>query len=229
MKDDLQFPSLITQPGPIVLSRSATVIQFCFPQSGDMKKNIYNFILLQVSFVATFLAPYSGFVPKDLHIMSRDYSVSVASPRDPWSASVSSYEDKAKKYLIPSYQAGFENRGNYLVTNSVQVESDNESVGGFDSTPFPEYSVISVSGDIDHQHIGFGTINPANNLLESYLYAFENGYVLPQAGFGEISLRYSSPTSGIGSVELPQQEYWAQPTFTGDNALENSQQIVGEY
>ena len=84
MKDDLQSPSFITQPLPIVLSRSAMVIQFCLPQSGDMKNNnyvLYNFILFQVSFADLFSAPYNRFVPKDLNIMSRDYSISVASPR----------------------------------------------------------------------------------------------------------------------------------------------------
>ena len=60
------------------------VFQFCFPQSGDMKNNNDNFILFLVSFVAIFSATYNGFVPKDLNIMSRDYSMIVASPRDPW-------------------------------------------------------------------------------------------------------------------------------------------------
>ena len=72
-----------------------------------MNNTNYNFILLQVSFVAIFSAPYNGFGPKDLNIMSRDYSISVASQRDPWSASVSRYKDKANNYITPSYQAGF--------------------------------------------------------------------------------------------------------------------------
>jgi hypothetical protein len=202
-----------------------------------MRSNNYKFILLQVSFVAIFSAPNIRFVPNDLNILSGDYSMIVASPRDPWFASLSRYKDEAKNYITPTSQAAFENSENYLVT-SVQLESNNRenarmaksqtSMGYFDSTTLPEYSFISVSGDIDHQHIGFGTINPGNNLLESYLYEFVHGYVLPQAGFGEISLRYSSPTSGVGSVELPQQEYWAQQTFTGDTTHENNEQIFGE-
>ena len=48
--------------------------------------------------------------------------------------------------------------------------------------------------------------------------------MVPQAGIGEISLRYSSLISGVGSVELPHQDYWAQQTFTGNTAPENSQQ-----
>jgi hypothetical protein len=52
----------------------------------------------------------------------------------------------------------------------------------FGFTPFPEYSLISVSGDVDQQHIGFETINPTNTLLESSFYAFVPGYVFPRVG-----------------------------------------------
>ena len=90
----------------------------------------------------------------------------------------------------------------------------------------------SLSRILGHSSVGrcqtSTNINPGNNLLQSSLYAFENGYVLPQAGFDEISLRYSSPASGVGSVELPQQYYWTQPIFTGDKLPENSEQISGE-
>jgi hypothetical protein len=235
---------------PIVPSTAANIIQCRSTHSLEMKNNqfiVYTLILLEVRSVLMFYTPsmYSNnnFIPKDLNVLSMDYSIRIASPRD-HEFSVSSYEDEAKNYINPTYYTGIENKEtdidrygtfsvgshNRLNSRIVKALTYGENLQNFnDATSFPEYTVLSLSGDANNPQIGYGTINPVSNLLESTLDA------LPQPGFGEISLRYSSPTSRVGTVttnyEVPQSDYWIPSVILpGDTLLDNHdpQHFIGE-
>ena len=241
---------------PIVPTAPANIIQCRSTHWLEMKNNqfiVYNLILLEVKFVLMFYTPsmYSSnnFIPKDLNVLSMDYSIRIASPRDP-EFSVSSYEDEANNYINPIYYPVIENKENdidrygtfsvgshnRLNARTAKAHTSGENLQNFnDATSFPEYTVLSLSGDANNPQIGYGTINPVSNLLESTLDAFQNGYALPQTGFGEISLRYSSPTSRVGTVttnyEVPQSDYWIPSVILpGDTLLENHdpQHFIGE-